>query len=193
MSRAWLHGMYLQDDWKVTPKLTLNLGIRWEIQRPVTDRYNRLSTFDYNAVNPVCTAAGLNYMGQVEFATSGDRGQYDTTYKHFAPAIGFAYQIMPKLVMRGGYGIFFPSQYPILLSIPGYNSDTPYVATTRCGALRRVLAQQRVFSGPVPVIGNSLGGLTNVGFGTGAVSRNARRTMTSNGCMDFNMRRRRTM
>ena len=74
----------------------------------MTDRYDRLSTFNYNAVNPISAAVGQNYTGQVEFATSGKRGQNDTNYKHFAPRIGFAYQIMPKLVMRGGYGIFYP-------------------------------------------------------------------------------------
>ena len=96
VSRTWLHGLYLQDDWKATRKLTLNLGIRWELQTPVTDRFNRLTTFDYNAINPISSAVGTNYMGALAFATSGNRGQYNTNYKHFAPRIGFAYQVMPE-------------------------------------------------------------------------------------------------
>ena len=118
----------MQDDWKATRKLTLNLGLRWEIPRPVTDRLNRLARFDYNAVNPISTDVGNTYHGQVEFATPDNRGQYDANYKHFAPRFGFAYQFMPKLVMRGGYGIFFPRQYPGVPIIPGYASETPYVA-----------------------------------------------------------------
>ena len=97
--------MYLQDDWKATRKLTLNLGLRWEVQRPVTDRYNRQASFNYSAVNPISAAVGQNYLGELTFATSSSRGLTNTNYKNFAPRIGFAYQIMPKLVMRGGYGI----------------------------------------------------------------------------------------
>ena len=103
--------MYLQDDWKVTRKLTLNLGIRWEVQRPVTDRYNRQSYLRLQCGQSHQLRGRAKLYGQLEFATSGKRGQYDTDYKHFAPRIGFAYQIMPKLVMRGGYGIFFPNQF----------------------------------------------------------------------------------
>ena len=174
VARTWLHGVYLQDDWKATRKLTLNLGLRWEVQRAMTDRYDRLFTFDYNAVNPACTAVGLNCTGVVKFATSGNRGQYDTNLKHFAPRIGFAYQLMPKLVMRGGYGIFFPNQYLNSPQITGYNSLTPYVASldgniTPCTGCSLSNAFP---NGPVPITGNSLGALTNVGFSTGAVNPN---------------------
>jgi hypothetical protein len=170
ISRAWLHGIYLQDDWKVTPKLTLNVGMRWEIDRPVTDRLDRLSTFNYSAINPISSAVGQDYTGQVEFANSDRRGQYDTNYKHFAPRIGFAYQVMPKLVMRGGYGIFFPRQYPGVPIIQGYTSETPYIATTNGVSPCANCTLSNAFSGGlVPVVGNSAGGLTNVGFDTGAV------------------------
>ena len=174
VSRTWLHGTYLQDDWKVMRKLTLNLGIRWEVQRPVTDRFNRLTTFNYNAVNPITAAVnnGTNYLGELVFATSGNRGQYDTDYKHFAPRIGFAYQLMPKLVMRGGYGVFFPSQYINSPQITGFTSSTPYVASLDGGVTpcTGCTLSNAFPSGQVPVTGSSLGGLTNVGFSTNAVS-----------------------
>ena len=92
VSRTWFHGVYLQDDWKATRKLTVNLGIRWEVQRPVTDRFNRQASFNYNAVNPISTAVGQNYLGELVFASSGSRGLTNTNYKNFAPRIGFAYQ-----------------------------------------------------------------------------------------------------
>ena len=174
VARTWLHGTYLQDDWKATRKLTLNLGLRWEVQRPVTDRHNRLARFDYNAVNPISSAVGNTYNGELVFATPGNRGQYDTNYKHFAPRFGFAYQLMPKLVMRGGYGIFFPSQFVGGPQIPGFSSATPYVASLNSGISPCAgCSLSNAFpSGPVPIVGNTLGGLTNVGFSTGAVSSN---------------------
>ena len=163
--------MYLQDDWKATRKLTLNLGIRWEVQRPVTDRYNRQASFDYNAVNPISTAVGQNYLGELVFASSGNRGLTNTNYKNFAPRIGFAYQIMPKLVMRGGYGIFYPPSYRGTGPAPGFSSDTPYVASND-GGLTPANTLSTAFSGGlVPVSGSSLGGLTNVGQSVTAVSR----------------------
>jgi Carboxypeptidase regulatory-like domain/TonB dependent receptor len=174
VSRTWLQGVYLQDDWKATQKVTLNVGLRWEVQRPMTDRYNRLATFNYNAINPISAAVGQNSTGEIVFATSGNRGQYDTSYKHFAPRIGFAYQVIPKLVMRGGYGVFFPNQYLNSPFITGYSSSTPYVASLNGGIspCAGCTLSNAFPSGPVPIVGNSLDGLTNVGFSTGAVARN---------------------
>ncbi len=171
VSRTWFHGLYLQDDWKATRKLTLNLGLRWEVQRPITDRYNRQAWFDYNAVNPISAAVGQNYTGELQFANSGKRGLFNTDYKNFAPRIGFAYQLMPKLVMRGGYGIFFPPSYRGLGPAPGFSSDTPYIASTD-GNLTPANTLSTAYSGGlIPVVGSSLDGLTNVGFSVGAVSR----------------------
>ena len=171
VSRTWFHGVYLQDDWKATRKLTLNLGMRYEIQRPVTDRYNRQAWFDYSAVNPISAAVGQNYTGELQFAHSGQRGLFDTDYKNFAPRIGFAYQLMPKLVMRGGYGIFYPPTFRGTGPAPGFSSDTPYVASTN-GNLTPANTLSTAFSGGlIPVTGNAQDGLTNVGFSVGAVSR----------------------
>ncbi|HWH58189.1 MAG TPA: TonB-dependent receptor [Terriglobales bacterium] len=172
VSRTWFHGVYLQDDWKATRKLTLNLGLRYEIQRPVTDRYNRQASFDYNAVNPISSAVGQTYKGALQYATSGNRGLFDTNYKNFAPRLGFAYQLMPKLVMRGGYGVFYPPTYRGTGPAPGFTSVTPYVSSNNAGLTPANGGLSGAFSGGlVPVTGSSQGGLTDVGFNVGAVSR----------------------
>jgi Carboxypeptidase regulatory-like domain len=174
ITRIWRHGVYLQDDWKITPKLTLNLGLRWEVQVPLRERHNRQAHFDYSAVNPITAevANGTNYLGELVFSTPSDRGLYNTDFKNFAPRIGFAYQLLPKLVMRGGYGIFYP---PSLLGNgpePGYTSATPFIASNN-GFLTPDQTLSTAFAGGlVPIVGNTLGGLTNVGFSTAAIAPN---------------------
>ena len=171
VTRTWFHGLYLQDDWKATRKLTVNLGLRYEIQRPVTDRYNRQAWFDYRAVNPISSSVGQNYLGELQFANSGQRGLFNTNYKNFAPRIGFAYQVMPKLVMRGGYGIFYPPTFRGTGPAPGFSSDTPYVASNNGGLNPANTLSTAFSSGLVPVVGSSQDGLTNVGFSVTAVNR----------------------
>jgi hypothetical protein len=173
-TRSWFHGLYLQDDWKATPKLTLNLGIRWEVQVPLRERHNRQAYFDYNAVNPITAEVnnGTNYLGELVYSTSSHRGLYNTDFKNFAPRLGFAYQVLPKLVMRGGFGIFFPPALRGNGPEPGYTSTTPYIASTN-GFLNPSQTLSSAFAqGMVPIVGNSQGGLTNVGYSTAAIDPN---------------------
>jgi len=103
-----LFGEYLQDDWKATHHLTLNLGIRYEIQTPYTSRHNQGSIFDPNTLNPLSYSAGMPLLGALQFLSPGNRYFYNPNYHNIAPRAGFTYQAIPKAVVHGGFGIFFP-------------------------------------------------------------------------------------
>jgi Carboxypeptidase regulatory-like domain len=95
-------GFYFMDDWKVTQKLTLNLGLRWEIIGGYNEVAGRESAIDLNMPNP---GAG-GRPGALVFAEDlGRKGFHDTYYYMISPRVGFAYAINKKLVVRGGYGI----------------------------------------------------------------------------------------
>jgi hypothetical protein len=177
-----LLGWYLQDSWKTTRKLTLNLGLRYEIQTAPTERHNAQQYFDFNAVNPISTAIGFNVPGQLVFNSDNDRGLYNTSHTNFAPRIGAAYQLRDKIVLRGGYGVFFvPNYYGNGPNI-GYSQATPWVTTLNGGlnpsstlSGNSTVGLPGAFpNGQVPVTGNSLGGLTDVGFGLNPVTDNVR-------------------
>jgi hypothetical protein len=95
--------LYLQDDYKVTSKLTLNLGLRWEQPQALTEKYNVWSNF-----NPNLTNTELGVKGALEFA-SPDRRTFDggKEWHDFSPRVGFAYSLGTKSVIRGGYGMFY--------------------------------------------------------------------------------------
>ena len=110
---------YVQDDWKVTPKLTVNLGLRYEWSTPYTERYNRLSfsnfTGDTGISIPVDRdGSGLfpqfgqigNIAGTTVFPTSSHRNS-PVDRNNFAPRLGFAYQLGSNTVLRGGAGLFY--------------------------------------------------------------------------------------
>ncbi len=114
-------GYYIQDDWKITRKLTLNLGLRWDVEIPRTERYNRLSYWDPNLPSPLqglvpssaCPACG-DLKGQMVFvgtsAAQYGRSQAPTQWKDFGPRVGFAWNALDKTVIRSGFGIaYLPS------------------------------------------------------------------------------------
>lgn len=97
---AW----YLEDDWKVRPSLTLNLGVRWEYQSPWTDRFNQLAFFQPNVADPVTGTNGvLAFVAQ----NGNPRTQTNPQKNNWAPRVGFAWQFAKNTVMRGAYGIFY--------------------------------------------------------------------------------------
>lgn len=125
------YAFYFQDDYRVTSKLTLNLGLRWEYQTPRTERYNRTTRgFDYNASSPL-QVPGLNLQGGLLFAgVKGiPRGLYNPDRNNFAPRIGFAYSLTSKTVLRGGYAL---SYIPVLNKVipNGFQTTTPMVSST---------------------------------------------------------------
>jgi hypothetical protein len=107
------YGIYLQDDWKFSSKLTLNLGLRYELELPRTESQNRLDWFDYNAISPLSgKVAGLGEIrGGMQFAGVGGNPtrHFNTDRNNFSPRIGIAYQVEKWLVVRAGYGIFYGS------------------------------------------------------------------------------------
>jgi len=96
---------YGQSDWRATRWLTVNLGLRWDLQPSPTERYNRLSSFSYRQTT-AGTQGGLYFPG----ANGNDRHLYQTRYKDFGPRVGMAYRLGDKMVLRAGAGVnFLPS------------------------------------------------------------------------------------
>ncbi|MGH9403282.1 MAG: carboxypeptidase regulatory-like domain-containing protein, partial [Terriglobia bacterium] len=131
---------YIGDTWQATHKLTLNLGLRYEIPGAWSERFNRLSLWDLNAPSPLAQQTGLPLKGQMALVDSPLRtnaNPVNTDYKQFAPRFGFAYQLGKQTVIRGGYGIFWiPSVVSWSLSPnndPVNSVSTPYVASINGG------------------------------------------------------------
>jgi len=118
---------YFGDTWHLTPKLTLNLGMRYELQGPWSERYDKMTYFNTTATNASVTGcsgvAGSACTGDLFLVKTGvnsSRNNLPLSKKEFLPRLGFAYSLDSKTVIRGGYGIFF---------IPNYVSfgTNPYV------------------------------------------------------------------
>jgi Carboxypeptidase regulatory-like domain len=96
--------LYTQNDWRVNSRLTVNVGLRWDLQPGPTERYNRFSSIDLNAKEPLFgTPGALVYPG----TTTDRRTLWDTDYRNFGPRFGIAWQATETTVFRGGYGLTY--------------------------------------------------------------------------------------
>jgi hypothetical protein len=97
-TRNWENGFYGQDDWRITPRLTLNLGLRWDVITWPVEKHNHQSNFDI-------------FTGQLQIAgqDGNSRSFIPTSYKNFAPRVGFAYDLFGdgRTKISGGYGLFY--------------------------------------------------------------------------------------
>ena len=118
-SRANTFGAFIQDDWKITPRLTLNAGLRWDLDWPRWESVdNRQNSFDRNAINPVSGTPGvLTWSGRNGLS----RYAHNFDKNNFGPRLGFAYRVTDKWIVRGGGATLFVGQYdqatPIVANI----------------------------------------------------------------------------
>jgi hypothetical protein len=128
------YGFYFQEDWKLTSTLTLNLGLRYNLDIGQNESHDRTAWMDLEAANPLGQQVGLPLRGLLRFAGDGgnSRNLLKTDTNNFSPRVGIAWQAGKNTAIRTGYGIYYApvwiSAYDINV-YPGYNSNTPWVAT----------------------------------------------------------------
>lgn len=182
-------GIYTQDNWRVSRRLTLNAGLRYEQQLPRTERFGRYNYFDYDVRNPLTDRTGLPLRGGLVFTSSGQT-QLDST--NIAPRAGFAYKVTSKVVARGGYGIFFLQaccsavQGGPAAGTDGYSVSTNWVTSQGGDGI----TPQDLLSNPFPnglnkPAGASLGLLTQTGSDVIAVQRERKTGYTQNFSFDL--------
>lgn len=190
------YGFFGQDNWKVTPKLTLNLGLRYDITLPRTDRYNRQNWFDPNVASPF-NGGTFSYTDPITnqpvtrqvkggevFASSKERTNYVTDWHDIQPRFGFAYQFMPKMVVRGGYGMYYgQSRSGVTGVVPygsqGFNQYTNVITTyLNQGALPSVHLNNPFPNGLIQPAGSSLGLMNDVGQSANGPLRTASANQT---------------
>ena len=117
LTKAYSWGFYFQDDWRVTPTLTLNLGVRYDIDSPRIEAHNRQNSFDPTAINPVSGTPGI-----ITFSGRNGVSKYANqwVYRNVGPHIGFAWNARPNTVVRGGGAILYPGEYDQATPIVAY-------------------------------------------------------------------------
>lgn len=117
---------YVQDDWKATRRLTLSLGVRYDVFIPGTDPRDQMSWFDFTARSPLADRTGLDLRGGLRFAgQDASRRQFKTEWNNFAPRVGFAYTLGTRTTLRSGFAVL----YPLSRTSTGYTQDG-FTATT---------------------------------------------------------------
>jgi hypothetical protein len=177
------YGFFAQDNWKVNAKLTLNLGLRYDLTKPRTDRDNRQNWFDPKPTSPL-NGGSLSYSDPVTgqkvnlqlhggevFASSNQRTNYVTDWHDIEPRFGLAYQFTEKMVVRGGYGVYHGQSRSGVTGVApygsqGFNQSTNVITSYQnFGDVPNVHLNNPFPNGLIQPAGRSLGLMNDVGFG----------------------------
>jgi hypothetical protein len=159
--RGWYGAMFIQDDWRLSSRLTLNLGLRWDLETNPVDRFNQRSAFNFTRTNPI-----TNQPGVLEFAGVDYQGSnVPTDRNNFGPRFGFAYTLdsSARTVVRGSYGLMYQGIFETFESNLGWSATTPFNDPSLGPVPTFYLSQ-----GPRAIIqppGNSLGPRSFLGLG----------------------------
>ena len=181
------HGFFIQDDWRITKNLTLNLGLRYDIEQGITERFNRIlrgfdlgtpspieaqvraaytTAFNANPANFVVPPSEFHVLGGYTFADENNRNVWEADRSNIQPRVGASYQLNEKTVVRAGFGVFMA---PFQIQTPqqiGFAGTTPFVPSNNNG-LTFVATLTNPFpngaAGVQPSFGSSLGLLTGLG------------------------------
>jgi hypothetical protein len=182
--QIWRVGVFLQDDWKVTPSLTLNLGVRYEYEQPLTEASNAMvNGYDFTTPQAIAPQAEANYLansakdmpagvtytvrGGILYA--GENGQsnllHEKIFTNIMPRAGFAYDMGGKTVIRGGWGLFYDSPTYARYNVvqPGFSRSTPIVASQNNGQTFIATVANPFPSGLLAPVGTAEGIMTNTG------------------------------
>jgi hypothetical protein len=159
------YAAFAQDDFKVTRKLTLNLGVRWDLFMPETQRYNQKTWIDYSQPNP----AANNIPGILNHATPGNETGLNTYYKQFSPRIGLAYSVDSKTVIRAAYGIYYAQGNALGLSGGTFNEG--YNGTVNVSTPNNGITPAFVWgTGTLPSFSPSIAPTSFIGAGSAQAS-----------------------
>ena len=188
-SQTW-SGWYLQDNWKFGPRLTLNLGLRYELENPVTERYNRMQNgFDMTTPLPIeaqvranyaaqpipeVAASQLNVRGGYLFAGANNRGLWERDNRNLMPRLGLAYALDRKTTLNAGYGLYFDNlglTNTVNPRQPGFSRTTSVNSSNDNGLTFATTFTDPIREGLLQPVGNRLGLMTDVDGGGRAFER----------------------
>lgn len=133
-TQSFQYAGYIQDNWRATDKLTLNVGLRYDLSTPRTERFNHMNYLDPNVASPLQAPGLPNLRGGLVYANSSNRNVTGIDYNDFGPRFGFAWTARRNTVLRGGYGIFYdPPRNGVAGTVAsgfqGFSQTTPWITT----------------------------------------------------------------